>query len=478
MIRKRLTVILLTIALLVSFASSSSLACDEDQTNTYVSQILFGDNAASRASDEKAEMLLAALYLCCEQSGDQGQDKISYLKTRRVAGVPSLSTLKIKDEQLLECSHIKWESEFLPAKKAQANRKKVLRNTVNKVFDFGFVNNVFGSNKGKCDSFAALLYYSHLLSDYLNGDQSDSTKVFVNGKLTPAFHDEPYIIINNNIPNFDLNKKYDIDSPHDYSGFDEYHRAGSVFGIITPNKLQSSSTRANMSGITPSGWSFNKYPGIVNSNPAYLYNRCHLIAHSLGGVDQEKNLVTGTRNMNECMRIKVEDKVLEYVRSTKKTVLYRATPIYKGNNKVCSGVQIEACSLDDKGESIHFNIFFYNAQPKVSINYATGDNYANDVPKLPFVVNNPSESNPDLVYEMDKHLKVLFEDQKDSALYTSMFNEINSVANKARTVKSQLDNSVDSEDELKVYEAKYFDVLKRYVPKLLEKEDFFKKTFK
>lgn len=473
--KKSLSVILIAIVLLVSF-SRSTFACDEKLTDTYVPQILFGDSAQSKASDEKVKMLMSALYLCSEQSDGLGQEKISYLRDKKVSGVPVLTGIDIKKDQLAECSHNTWEYEYPQGKKNQANRKKLLQSTVNKVFDFGFFNNLFGKGKGKCNSFAAMLYYSHILTDYLADDRSD-TRVFINGNLIPAFYDEPYIEINGNVPNFDINMSYDIDSPHNYSGVDNSNRTGKAFGIITPNKLQSSSTRANMSGITPSGWSFNKYPGIVKTDPAYLYNRCHLIAHSLGGEDKEKNLVTGTRYMNDCMGI-FENKVLEYVRNTRKPVLYRATPYFKGDNKLCSGVQLEAYSLEEPG-ALQFNVFCYNVQPKVIINYSSGENTEYFAPRLKFAVSNVSDNNPDLIYEMDKHLKILFDDQKESGNYISMTNEINSIANKARRIESKVKNSSDevNEEELKVYEAKYFNVLKRYIPKLLENEEFFKSAF-
>ena len=143
---KRLAAFILTMVMLLSSFSSTTFACDENQTNTYIAQMLFGDSAVTRSSDEKTIMLFNALYLCSEQTGGQGQDKIDYLKSHRVFDVPALTKLTIKADDLLDCSHNTWEHEFTSAKKNQSNRRKVLRNTVNKVFDFGMINNLFNSS--------------------------------------------------------------------------------------------------------------------------------------------------------------------------------------------------------------------------------------------------------------------------------------------------------------------------------------------
>ena len=478
---KRIAAFILAIVLLFS-RSSTVFACDEKQTNTYITQILFGNNALSKANDQNVKMLMSALYLCSEQSDNQGQEKIDYLKTMRVSGVPALSDLNIKASNLMECSHNAWEYEFAAYKKNQANRKKVLQNTVKKVFNFGFVNNLVGSKNGKCNSFAALLYYSHILTDYL-ADNPDETETNVNGKITPAFAGTAYTEINGNRPSFTAEQKKNLESFIKFSTLDGQGRAGVAYGCIGLDTLDAVGPRQNMVGITPSGWNFNKYEGIVNAQPAYVYNRCHLIAHSLGGLDQEINLITGTRYMNETGMKPYEDSVVKYIRNTGNHVLYRATPVYKGDNKLASGVQLEAYSVEDSGKGICFNIFCYNVQPGVRINYANGENELSDLTViaesiLPFAIGNPSDNNPDLIYEMNKHFEILFEDQKSSSTYTSMMNEISSIAADARAVGKNEKDNAQNYALMKSYEYKYLEVLKSYVPKLLEKEDFFKSVYK
>ena len=163
---KRIWVLLLSCLLFFSLATTA-VACDEEQTNTCVPQILFGKSLPRKVNDENVQMLLSALYLCSMQADGVGEDKVKYLKQRKVSGVSKLKKLDVSGKTVLECSHNTWEHECVRVKKQQENRKEVLQNTVNKICDFGFINNLVGSKKGKCNSFAALLYYSHILSDYL-----------------------------------------------------------------------------------------------------------------------------------------------------------------------------------------------------------------------------------------------------------------------------------------------------------------------
>ena len=124
--------------------------------------------------------------------------------------------------------------------------------------------------------------------------------------------------------------------------------------------------------IRPSGWHTVKYPDLIEDN--YLYNRSHLIAYSLAGENANPlNLITGTRFLNqETMQI-FELKVLDYVRDTRNHVLYRVTPVFEGDNLLASGVQMEAWSVEDEGKGICFNVYCYNVQPGIKIDYATGD---------------------------------------------------------------------------------------------------------
>ncbi len=124
--------------------------------------------------------------------------------------------------------------------------------------------------------------------------------------------------------------------------------------------------------IKPSGWQTVKYPGIVEGN--YLYNRCHLIGYQLAGENaNEKNLITGTRYMNVEGMLPFENKVADYIeKNPNNHVLYRVTPVFYENNLLASGVQIESYSIEDNGKGICFNVYIYNVQPGIKIDYATG----------------------------------------------------------------------------------------------------------
>ena len=265
---------------------------------------------------------------------------------------------------------------------------------------------------------------------------------------------------------------------------DSQGRAGVAFGCIGPDTLAAVGPRQNMVGIKPSGWSnYNRYDGIVNSRPAYVYNRCHLLAHSLGGIEQEVNLVTGTQYLNETGMLPYKTCVADYIRRTSNHVLYRATPIFKGDNKLVSGVQLEAYSVEDAGDGICFNVYCYNVQPGVDLNYVTGDNELSDTTFLaenilPFAVFNANDGNPDLIYEMSRHLAMLFADQKNTSTYSAMMNQITTIANEARAVGYHGENAAQCYIALKEYQYQFFSVLRTYVPLLLARESFFTSAFK
>ena len=187
----------------------------------------------------------------------------------------------------------------------------------------------------------------------------------------PDYTSEPYVIINNNIPEFneeDLTTK----SFEKYSELDFLGRCGTAFANLSIDTMPTANEeRESISSVTPSGWINKKYE-IVDGG--YLYNRCHLIGYQLSAENaNEKNLITGTRYMNTEGMLPFENKVAEYIKETGNHVLYRVTPIYEENNLVASGVQIEAKSVEDNGKEICFNVYCYNVQPGIEINYKTGE---------------------------------------------------------------------------------------------------------
>lgn len=187
----------------------------------------------------------------------------------------------------------------------------------------------------------------------------------------PDFNSTPYVIINNNIPNFN-DEELTTKSFENYSNLDSLGRCKTAFANLSIDTMPSDNEeRESISAIKPSGWVNKKYE-IVDGG--YLYNRCHLIGYQLSAENaNEKNLITGTRYMNTEGMLPFENKVAEYIKETRNHVLYRVTPIYDGNNLVASGLQIEAKSVEDDGKGICFNVYCYNVQPGIEINYKTGE---------------------------------------------------------------------------------------------------------
>ncbi|MCI8794807.1 MAG: hypothetical protein HFI73_05465 [Bacilli bacterium] len=188
-------------------------------------------------------------------------------------------------------------------------------------------------------------------------------------EVSPYDGSSSYVIINNNEPEF-LSDDLVTRSYEFYSDLDSLGRAGVAMSSIGID-LMPTEERGNIGSVKPSGWHTIKYDFI---NGKYLYNRCHLIGYQLTGENaNEKNLITCTRQTNTGIMLEYENKVAKYIKETNNHVLYRVTPIYENNNLVASGIQMEAMSVEDNGTGIKFNIYIYNVQDGVDINYETGE---------------------------------------------------------------------------------------------------------
>ena len=157
-----------------------------------------------------------------------------------------------------------------------------------------------------------------------------------------------------------------------FSDLDFEGRCGPAFARIGPDTIYNEK-RGDISQVHPSGWVQRKYSFV---DDGMLYNRSHLIAHQLCGENaNEKNLITGTRTFNAVGMLYYEELVGDYVRSTGNHVLYRVTPLFAANDLVARGVQMEAKSVEDNGEAVQFNVFVYNVEPGVAIDYVTGESW-------------------------------------------------------------------------------------------------------
>ena len=187
----------------------------------------------------------------------------------------------------------------------------------------------------------------------------------------PAYSGQPFAVIHDNIPYF---TKEDLrtEAFEQYSELDALGRCGAAFANVS-RELMPEEERGEIWSIRPSGWNQEKYEGIVDSDPPYLYNRCHLIAYCLTAEDaNEKNLITGTRYLNVSGMRPFEEQVAEYLDTHDHHVLYRVTPVFEGSNLLADGVLMEAYSVEDAGAGVCFCVFCYNVQPGIRIDYRTG----------------------------------------------------------------------------------------------------------
>lgn len=190
----------------------------------------------------------------------------------------------------------------------------------------------------------------------------------------PEYSGSPYVVINGNIPSFN---KYELTTKgyETYASLDSFGRCGGAVASCGREIMpKPDEERGTISAVKPSGWVQEQYDCVSGK---YLYNRCHLIGWQLSAENANKrNLITGTRYMNTEGMLPFENMVADYIKETGNHVAYRITPIYDGSDLVATGVQMEAYSIEDNGEGICFNVFCYNVQPGVKIDYTTGRSWA------------------------------------------------------------------------------------------------------
>lgn len=219
-----------------------------------------------------------------------------------------------------------------------------------------FFTNLYNHRKGNIET--------------LNTESTSQSKdVVSNGiDIIPEYSGDIFITLNEDIPYFN-NKDYTTEPFEIYSNFDENGRCGVAYANVCKEIMPEEGKEREKLYYEPTGWNQAKYNG------NYVYHRCHLIARSLAGEENNKfNLITGTKYFNINGMEKFENRVSEYIKTHPDNhVLYRVTPIYKGNNAVVSGVEMEAYSVEDNGTGVKFNVFVYNIQPGVEIDYLTGE---------------------------------------------------------------------------------------------------------
>lgn len=220
-----------------------------------------------------------------------------------------------------------------------------------------------GCSAGENNFFNDLDITAQSASDYVNYDLSN----------IPDYDGKAYVELNGNVPEFSESEKTYSESFEEYGKLDSLGRCTYAVSCIGKD-LMPTEKRGSIGSVKPSGWHISKYDFVDGK---YLYNRCHLIAYQLTAENaNERNLITGTRYLNVEGMLPFENDVADYIEITNNHVYYKVTPIFEGNNLVANGVQMQAYSVEDNGQGISFNVYCYNVQPGVAIDYATGDNQA------------------------------------------------------------------------------------------------------
>lgn len=235
--------------------------------------------------------------------------------------------------------------------------KKYIRNLLGLVFSLALLLGFFGIRE----------------IDFFTKDKDAGSSYFTLDSI-PAYSGSPYVELNGNVPYFE-ESEYTKEAFEYYSELDSLGRCQVAYANIC-TELMPTEERGQIGMIKPSGWHTVKYDCVEGK---YLYNRCHLIGYQLAGENaNELNLITGTRYLNVQGMLPFENMVDDYVEETKNHVLYRVTPVFEGDNLLASGVQMEAWSVEDQGKGICFNVYVYNVQPGVEIDYATGESKSAD----------------------------------------------------------------------------------------------------
>lgn len=220
-----------------------------------------------------------------------------------------------------------------------------------------------GCSAGENNFFNDLDITAQSASDYVNYDLSN----------VPDYDGKAYVELNGNVPEFSESEKTYSESFEEYGKLDSLGRCTYAVSCIGKD-LMPTEKRGSIGSVKPSGWHISKYDFVDGK---YLYNRCHLIGYQLTAENaNERNLITGTRYLNVEGMLPFENDVADYIEITNNHVYYKVTPIFEGNNLVANGVQMQAYSVEDNGQGISFNVYCYNVQPGVAIDYATGDNQA------------------------------------------------------------------------------------------------------
>lgn len=219
-----------------------------------------------------------------------------------------------------------------------------------------------------------------------NTENTETTETTEADLTLLKYSGKPYAVVNGGIPSF---SQTGAASWERYGELDRLGRCTAAEACIGRD-IMPTLTRGPIGQIKPTGWQTAKYDFVDGK---YLYNRCHLIGFQLTGENaNERNLITGTRYLNTKGMLPFENMVADYIKDTGHHVMYRCTPVFAGNESVARGVHLEAYSVEDKGDGICFNVFIFNVQPGVKIDYLTGESSLENESTAPTPTQRPSSA--------------------------------------------------------------------------------------
>ena len=131
-------------------------------------------------------------------------------------------------------------------------------------------------------------YYENKYGTDVDGNQnvqvSESIQKSFNLDDIPEFDGKtPYVIINNNEPNFP-EEDFNSNSFEKYSELDSLGRCGVAYANVSKETMPTEA-RGEISKVKPTGWHTVKYDCVEGK---YLYNRCHLIGYQLTAENANK----------------------------------------------------------------------------------------------------------------------------------------------------------------------------------------------
>lgn len=187
--------------------------------------------------------------------------------------------------------------------------------------------------------------------------QTDLASLTYSGQLSTE--------VNNNQPDFSQSDlTISRGAWQTYGNLDSFNRATTANAMLNQSLMPTA--KREPLHWDPTGW-HNK-----RISSGWLYNRSHLIGYQLTGQNNNpKNLITGTEEMNVSGMLPYENEVADYLKeSSNNYVRYRVKPIFKGDELLARGVQMEAKSVGSN--AVSFNVYVFNVQPGVVLNYSDG----------------------------------------------------------------------------------------------------------